>query len=48
MARTKENLRSTGEVYVGTAMVSFKQWLREKQTLNSIDGGGACITEEVG
>lgn len=47
MARTKEDLCSTGEVYVGNALVRIKQWLREKRTLNNIDGGGACITDEV-
>ena len=48
MARTKEDLRSTGEVYAVNALARIKQWLREKRTLNSIDGGGACITDEVG
>ena len=47
MACTKEDLCSTGEVYDVNALVRIKQWLREKRTLNSIDGGGACSTNEV-
>ncbi len=47
MARTKEDLRSTGEVYDVNELALIKQRLREKWTLNNIDGGGVSMTAEV-
>ena len=47
MARTKEDLRSTGEVYEVNEVAFIKQRLREKRTLNNIDGGGVSTTVEI-